>query len=355
MRFLSFSHLILMLVHQFSFGENDDAVDKNVPVLPSTFLSSDFLSGVLESTNIEEEEDSMGTQRLIDVKNSKLTPSISASFGYNYSSNPVKVDKSSAGYLEDGFTAQMNLSFNMGLGEYGIGEEVLITPSLMLMQMRTYNDPIKDYGKSQSVYDVDVQIVGFSIPFVLPDDFLLTFGHSYVRPIAFRTENIISYSNTPSLTLTKNFPLPTGDVLSFTAGLSYSFTEGDTLKDQITDPIYYNFIEAVMGGAESVLSQYPSNLQDSLTHSLNMAYLMPVGDRLTLSPSVVYSNSMYTSGSFTNRSDQTYSGGLNAAYPFFDWLNVSGSANYMSKKSSDASAEFKDFVGGVTIGVNYAF
>jgi hypothetical protein len=355
MRFLSFSQLILMLFYQFSFGENNSAESKNVPVLPGTFLSSDFLSGVLESTSIEEEEDSMGTQRLIDVKSSKLSPSISASFGYNYSSNPVKVDKSSPGYLDDGFTAQMNLSFNMGLGEYGLGEEVVITPSLMLMQMRTYNDPVKDYGKSQSVYDVDVQIIGFSLLFDLPDDFTATIGHSYVRPIAFRTENVLNYSNTPSLNLTKNFPLPTGDVLSFTAGLSYSFTEGDTLKDQITNPTYYNFIEAVMGGAESVLSQYPSNLQDSLTHTLNMAYLMPVGDRLTLSPSIVYSNSMYTSGSFKNRTDQTYNGGLNAAYPFFDWLSVSGSANYMSKKSSDASAEFKDFVGGVTIGVNYAF
>ena len=344
-----------MLVCPFSFGESNGTDIKSVPALSNTFLSSDFLAGALESTSIVEEEDSMGTQRLIDVKSSKLSPSISTSFGYNYSSNPVKVDKSSPGYLDDGFTAQMNLSFNMGLGEYGLGEEVLITPSLMLMQMRTYNDPIKDYGKSQSVYDVDVQIIGFSIPFVLPDDFIVTLGHSYVRPIAFRTENVISYSNTPSLTLTKNFPLPTGDVISFTAGLSYSFTEGDTLKDQITDPTYYSFIEAVMGGADSVLSQYPSNLQDSLTHTLNLVYLMPVGDRLTLSPSVVYSNSMYTSGSFTNRSDQTYSGGLNAAYPIFDWLSVSGSANYMSKKSSDASAEFKDFVGGVTIGVNYAF
>ncbi len=338
-----------------TFGEDNDSAMKSVSVSPSTFLSADFLAGALESASIEEEDDSMGTQRLIDVKNSKLSPSISASFGYNYSSNPVKVDKSSAGYLQDGFTAQMNLSFNMGLGEYGLGEEVLITPSLMLMQMRTYNDPAKDYGKSQSVYDVDVQIVGFSILFVLPDDFIVTLGHSYVRPIAFRTENVISYSNTPSLTLTKNFPLPTGDVLSFTAGLSYSLTEGDTLKDQITDPTYYNFIEAVMGGADSVLSQYPSNLQDSLTHTLNFVYLMPIGDRLTISPSVVYSNSMYTSGSFSNRSDQTYSGGVNAAYPFFDWLNISGSANYMSKKSSDPSAEFKDFVGGVTLGVNYAF
>ena len=33
--------------------------------------------------------------------------------------------------------------------------------------------------------------------------------------------------------------------------ISYSFTSGDTLEQQINDAEYYNFIEAVMGGAES--------------------------------------------------------------------------------------------------------
>ena len=64
---------------------------------------------------------------------------------------------------------------------------------------------------------------------------------------------------------------------------------------------------------------------------------------------------MYTSGSFVGRSDQTYSVGTNASYPIFDWFSVSASANHMWKESSDTSTEFKDFVGGVTFGVNYAF
>ena len=354
MRFFTFSTVIVLLVSQnLVFGQQDSQTDDS-PIQADTFLSSEFLANALVSTKIEE-EDSMGTQRLIDVKNSRLSPSLSASFGYNYSSNPVKVGSSSAGYLQDGVTAQMNLSFNMGLGEYGIGDEVLITPSLMLKQMRTYNDPVKDYGKTQSVYDVDVQIAGFTVPIVLPDDFILTLGHSYVRPIAFRTKNVISYSNTPSLTLTKNFPLPIGDVISFTAGLSYSFTEGDTLKDQISDPVYYEFIEAVMGGSSSVLSQFPSNLQDSLTHTLNLVYTKPLGDKLVISPSVLYSNTMFTSGSYADRSDQTYSAGINASYPIYDWFNISTSANQMWKESSDTSIDFKDFVGGVTFGLNYSF
>jgi hypothetical protein len=356
MRFNILIYFIVLLCSQIrSFGQNEE-LNNASSLQDNTFLSADFLAGALQSTKIED-EDSMGTQRLIDVKNSQLSPSLSASFGYNYSSNPVKVRADSPGYLQDGVTAQMNLSFNLGLGEYGIGDEVLATPSFMLMQMRTYNDPVKDYGKTQNVYDVDVQIVGFSMPFVLPDDFIVTLGHSYVRPVAFRTKNVISYSNTPSLTLAKNFPLPTGDVVTFTAGISYSFTEGDTLKEQISDPVYYDFIAAVMdqSGNGSASSLYPSNLQDSLTHTLNLVYTKPIGDRLTISPSVVYSNSMYTSGSFVGRSDQTYSVGTNASYPIFDWFSVSASANHMWKESSDTSTEFKDFVGGVTFGVNYAF
>ena len=49
-----------MLGCPFSFGENNATEIKSVPVPPNTFLSSDFLAGALESTSIEEEEDSMG-------------------------------------------------------------------------------------------------------------------------------------------------------------------------------------------------------------------------------------------------------------------------------------------------------
>ena len=30
----------------------------------------------------------------------------------------------------------------MGLGEYPVGENILATPSVSLMHMRTYNDPV---------------------------------------------------------------------------------------------------------------------------------------------------------------------------------------------------------------------
>ena len=48
-------------------------------------------------------------------------------------------------------------------------------------------------------FDVDVQIASFAMPFVLPNDFTLSIGHT--RPISFRTKNIITI-----LTLKRDVP-----------------------------------------------------------------------------------------------------------------------------------------------------
>jgi hypothetical protein len=358
MRFLISSFTVVQFVLQgLLYAQDLNSTNQNSSSPPESIFPSDFFTGALDLSSVGSENDNaMGTQRLVDVKSSRLTPTLGASVGYSYTSNPSKVESSSTGYVQDGVSAQMNLSFNMGLGEYGLGEDVLATPTLMLMQMRTYNDPVKDYGSAQKVFDVDVQIAGFSVPFVLPNDFILTLGHSYVRPIAFRTKNIINYSNTPSLSFNKNFPLFWGDVLSFTAGVSYSFTEGDTLEEQLNDPEYYNFIKAVMEqSGSSPSSAYPSNLQDALTHTLSLAYIKQIGQKLTVSPSVVYSNTSYTAGSFLGRSDKTYNAGVNFSYPVVNWFNVSAAANYMKKESSEPGSDYNDFLGGVTFGVNYSF
>mgnify|MGYP001422740042 CR=1 FL=1 len=83
--------------------------DNNGSAPPASFLASDFFAGALEAARAG---DAMGTQRLVDVKSGKLTPSVAFSMGYNYTSNPIKVAKESAGYLPDGFTALFNLNFN---------------------------------------------------------------------------------------------------------------------------------------------------------------------------------------------------------------------------------------------------
>ena len=92
----------------------------------------------------------------------------------------------------------MNLMFNLGLGEIGIGDEVLLTPSFALAQMRTYHDPVKDRSNEMRTFDVDVQILSAAFPFIFPNDFTLSIGKLTRDP--FHSENnVISYSNTPSL------------------------------------------------------------------------------------------------------------------------------------------------------------
>ena len=318
-------------------------------------LNSAFFSEVLE--NAKEDQDALGTQRVVDLEESILKPSLVFSISYNYSSNPLKAADGAVNRLDDGFTANFNLAFNLGIGEYPIGDNVVATPSFSLMQMRTYNDPARDFGSDLKAFDVDVQIVSFSIPMVLPDDFTLAIGHSYVRPIAFRTENVINYSNTPSVTLMKNIPFSNGDILTLSVGGSYTFSEGDTLAEQISDPIYYQFIAAIMenSGIDPLTAQ-PSNLQDSWTNMLNLTYLKPLSDQLTVLPSYTFSKMQYTSGSNTGREDYLNNLGVSFSYAFSDWFNLSLLSNYTWKFSDDPnSPEYEDFIGGIVAGFNYSF
>ena len=63
-----------------------------------------------------------------------------------------------------------NLTFNMGIGEYPIGENILATPSVSLMHMRTYND---QYGILEMIRrkPLNVQIMSFSSHWYYPTTF----------------------------------------------------------------------------------------------------------------------------------------------------------------------------------------
>ena len=54
----------------------------------SPFLSSDFFSGALADAQAKDAEDAMGTQRLVQVKSSELTPAVALSSAFKYTSNP---------------------------------------------------------------------------------------------------------------------------------------------------------------------------------------------------------------------------------------------------------------------------
>lgn len=341
-------------------GQEEEGTTNSDNAVAEDFLNSSFFAEVLENAK-NSDSDAMGTQRVVDLEESIFSPSISFTTSYNYSSNPLKAADDAANSVDDGFSANFNFSFNMGLGEYPVGENILATPSVSLMHMRTYNDPVRDFGDDMKPFDVDVQILGFSLPLVLPDDFTLSLGYSYVRPIAFRDDNVINYSNTPSISFSRNIPLSNGDILTMSVGGSYTFSEGDTLEQQIGDPIYYQFISAVMesNGIDPISSQ-PTNLQDSWSNMINLSYLKPLSEKLSMMPSYTFSRMQYTEGANTGREDYLHNIGLSFSYSIAEWFNISTLSNYTWKKTDSTGdnlgvPEYEDFIGGIVAGFNYSF
>ena len=347
---------LFLALANFAFADDHaaESSDSATGSSPSTVLPSDFFAGALaDATAISDEA---GKQRLIDVKSTTLSPALAFGSSFKYINNPEK--NSLLARKRDGSALDVSLTFTMGLGEYGLFDFAVCAPSLMLMQMRTYNDPNKDFGEEMEAYDVDVQIAGLSLPFVLPQDFTVTLGHTYVVPSQFRNGgNILSYSNTPNITIAKPFTLPNGGVLALTTGFSYTFSEGDS-PDEVLAPsesilrqsgIYDTLLS-------SMLLNNPANLQNGFGHSVGLAYPIPVSEKLSLTPSLNYSKMYYDKGSNDGRRDTTYVAGGTAAYKIFDWMSVTALANYTSKETNgDLSPEFKDFVGGITLGFNHAF
>ena len=358
MRYLSF--LILSL--SISFGQQDSASENlsshaTDSSVQNSALPSDFFAGALADAQANQDE--LGTQRLVEVKSSELSPTISLSSALKYTSNPEKSSLSTK--KEDGTTMDLSLMFMLGLGEYGLGDDVVCSPSLMLMHLRTYNDTFKDFGTDMRLFDVDVQIASLTFPFVLPNDYTLSVGNTYVRPISFRNDgdspniqfkgNILSYSNTPSISLSKTIPLENGHIVNLTAGISYAYSNGDTLSESLGEATFQTLQSLV--GLENTLS----NVQDGLTHSLALSYIISVNDKLTLTPSISLSRMFYKKGANYGRKDQTYILGGTASYTLSDSVSLTGAANYTAKMTNgvNAATEFRDFVGGFTLAVNHSF
>jgi hypothetical protein len=314
------------------------------------FLTSDFFAGSLAGATTE--QDPMGTQRLLQVKNSRFSPSLLAGTSFKHTSNP---DKAENPQRKNSTTLDLTIGVNLGLGEYAVGDYFVCAPAASLMQMRTYNDPLQKFDKDMRVYDADVFIAGLTAPLVLPNDYTLTLSHSYVAPSTFRGgRNLISYSNTPTVTLTKNLPMEDGNMLILVAGMSYTFSSGDTLEEQIADPVYFNFLNAVMGGSAS--DDYPANLQDGYTFMLSASYMIPYSERISIIPTISYQSFSFTEGMNDGRVDKTLNLGVSASYLWYEWLSLSLMANYTTKTSSDINTpEFDDFIFGGGINVNHSF
>lgn len=352
MKILLLSLLPIFLFNHLMGQDSNAATPKVESVLPS-----DFFAGALE--NAQNSDDELGTQRLVEVKSSELSPSLSLSTSFKYTSNPEKSNLSSK--KEDGTSLDLSLMFMLGLGEYGIGDEVVCNPSLMLMHLRTYNDTVKDFGTDMRLFDVDVQIASLTFPFVLPNDYTLSIGNTYVRPISFRNDgdspnhqmngDILSYSNTPSISLSKIIPLENGHILNLSSGLSYARSNGDTLSESLGDATFQTLQSLV--GLENTLS----NVQDGMTHSLGLTYIIPVDDKLTITPTISYSKMFYKKGANSGREDVTYILGGSASYTYSESINISAAANYTAKETNgvNAATEYRDFISGFTLAFNHSF
>ena len=325
-------------------------------------FNSGFFSDVLDQA--KQSDDAMGTQRIVDQRKSRFEPSLLFSTNYNYNSNPLAA-ADNAKVWEDGFVTSFNLGFNLGLGEYPIGDEVLFTPSLYLSHSRTYYDLVKDNGGSSKYLDSDSQIVSVSFPFALPNDFALRISHTYFRPIDFRNDKSDIYINSPSLSFEKQWSLPTGGFLNATVGAGLSISEGsEYFASLISAGVDPNAARLLIANLEStsgpIGSSRPTNLQDSWNHQIALSYMHPLSEKLFAIPTVAYSKSVYTEGRYLGREDSVTNLGLNFSYGLYEWLNLSLVSNYSIKNTNDKGkaediVDYKNFLSGVGFGINYAF
>ena len=98
---------------------------------------------------------------------------------------------------------------------------------------------------------------------------------------------------------------------------------------------------------------------DGIGHDISLSYTKPLGEKLTLLPSLSYVSTNFTEGSNKSRSDKVYNAGISANYALTEWLSIAGLTNFSWKRTSgteeDDLLEFDDFIGGLSISVNHSF
>jgi hypothetical protein len=207
--------------------------------------------------------------------------------------------------------------------------------------------------------------VSVSFPFALPNDFALSISHTYFRPIDFRNDKSDIYINAPSVSFEKQWSLPTGGFLNATVGAGLSFSEGsEYFASLISAGVDPNAARLLIANLEStsgpIGSSRPTNLQDSWNHQIAVSYMHPLSEKLFAIPTVGYSKSAYTEGRYKGRQDSVTNLGLNFSYGLYEWLNLSLVSNYSIKNTNDKGkaediVDYKNFLSGVGLGINYAF
>lgn len=370
-----FGHLIILVSPCFVLGQTNEAssVDPSGEE-PLPFLNADFFADSL-SEAYTLEEDPMGAQRLLQVRNSTLTPSVQLSSNLAHNSNHMGSSKSQLdknkkdGTITDALSFNLSLIFSLGLGEYGLGDDVILTPNLSFSRSRSFVDPFLHYGDKyakDSQMNADSLGLNFSAPFILPNDFRLVFAHSYNSVHTYRgISEQVMYINTPTVSFIKDFKLENGDVINFTTGVSYTMSKSPSDEEQLSSgdlAISLDFLKQIFlasNPGKSLTELQHTNNSDNLNHKILLSYSRKIIENLYILPSISYDRANYTGGKYKARSGETLTYDLSFSFLPFEWLSISTSTAFTNVKTSgtdsDEEFNFENFSNIIGLTINHSF
>lgn len=368
-------HLLILVSPCFLFGQTNDAssVDTSGEE-PLPFLNADFFADSL-SEAYTLEEDPMGAQRLLQVRNSTLSPSVQFLSNLAHNSNHMGVsesqlDKNKAeGKISDAFSYNLSLILSLGMGEYGLGDDVISTPNISFSRSRSFVDPFRDYGDqyaTSSQMNSDSLGLNLSVPFRLPNDFGLDFAHSYNSIHTYRGKpEQVMYVNVPSITFSKLFILDNGDTINFTTGVSYTLSKSPTEEEILNSGdlgISSEFLKQIFlasNPGKSLSELQHTNNSDNLNHKILLSYSRKIGENMVISPSISYDRPNFTSGIYKARSAETLTYDLSFSFFPYEWLSISTNTTFTKQKTSgtdsDEEFSFENFSNIIGLTINHSF
>ena len=371
--FLRFLHILILPV--VLLGQpNSPAAAESSDGEPLPFLNADFFADSL-SEAYTLEEDPMGAQRLLQVRNSTLTPSVQLSSNLAHNSNHMGSSKSQLdqnkkdGTISDALSFNLSLIFSLGLGEYGLGDDVILTPNVSLSRSRSFVDPFLHYGDKyakDSEMNADSLGLNFSAPFILPNDFRLVFAHSYNSVHTYRGIPIqVMYLNTPSVNFIKDFKLDNGDVINFTTSVSYTMSKSPSDEEQLSSgdlaisPDFLKQIFLASNPGKSLSELQHTNNNDTLNHKILLSYSRKIIENIFITPSISYDRTNFTGGKYKARSGETLTYDLSFAFLPFEWLSISTSTAFTKQKTSGTDSNeglsFENFSNIIGLTLNHSF
>jgi len=375
-----FSFLIFLFLPAFAFAQPADSTNASSSGdEPLPFLNADFFADSL-SEAYTLEEDPMGAQRLLQVRDSALTPSVVISSTFLHSDNFLSVNdeqlqsNKADGMLSDAYSLNLSLNFTLGLGEYGLGDDIILTPKLNFIRGRSFTDPFRDYGSTYSKdrsLNNDSLVANISIPFILPNEFSLSFGHTYSSINYYRgvTEEIM-HVNVPNISFEKKFILDNGDELLFNTQVSYSFNKTASENDAFDNPelaalgLNADFLRTAFFASNpgtTLQDIQRTDTSDTLSHNISLSYSKMITENFSITPMLNFISQNYTEGKNQSRSSKSYGGGVSFGYTLLDWLSINANSMFTKLKTrgledmENKAMSFESFSNAISINVQHSF